>query len=84
MEKPTSDVRADVKEELKKGLERLQTLRDEVRVRLHLGGLDAKEEWNKLEPHLLDVERAAHEATEASRRAVNDAVERLKKLRSSL
>ena len=84
MDRPTSDVRADVKEELKKGLERLQTLRDEIRVRLHLGGLEAKEEWNKLEPHLLDVERAAHEATEASRRAVNDAVERLKKLRSSL
>ena len=84
MERPTSDVRADMKEELKKGLEHLQTLRDEIRVRLHLAGLEAKEEWNKLEPHLLDVERAAHEATEASRRTVNDAVERLKKLRSSL
>jgi hypothetical protein len=84
MERPTSDVRGDLKEELKKGLEHLQTLRDEIRVRLHLGTLDAKEEWNKLEPHLLDVERAAHEATEASRRTVSEALERLKKLRSSL
>jgi hypothetical protein len=84
MEPGESDVRADLKAELKKGIEHLQTLRDEVRVRMHLGGLDAKEEWNKLEPHLLDVERAAHEATEASRRAVNDAVERLKKLRAAL
>jgi hypothetical protein len=55
MERPTSDVRADLKEELKKGLQGLQTLRDEVRVRLHLGSLDAKEEWNRLEPHLLEV-----------------------------
>jgi hypothetical protein len=84
METKTNDIKADLKDELKKGLDHLQTLRDEVRVRLHLAGLDAKQEWDKLEPHLLDVERAAHEASEASRHAVTDAVERLKKLRSSL
>ena len=84
METKTSDIKADLKDELKKGLGHLQTLRDEVRVRLHLAGLDVKQEWDKLEPHLLDVERAAHEATEASRHAVTDAVERLKKLRASL
>jgi hypothetical protein len=84
METKTNDTKADLKDELKKALDYLQTLRDEVRVRLHLAGLDAKQEWDELEPHLLDVERAAHEATEASRRAVTDAIERLKKLRASL
>ncbi|HEX4446200.1 MAG TPA: hypothetical protein VH044_05675 [Polyangiaceae bacterium] len=84
MESKTSDIRADLKAELQKGLDHLQTLRDEVKVRLHLATLDAKQEWDKLEPHLLDVERAAHEATEASRHAITDAVERLKKLRASL
>jgi hypothetical protein len=74
----------DLKDELKKGLDHLQTLRDEVRVRLHLAGLDAKNEWNKLEPHLFEVEQAAKEASEASRRALTDAVARLKKLRESL
>jgi hypothetical protein len=80
----TNRTAAELKEELKKGLEHLRTLRDEVRVRLHLAGMDARDEWNKLEPHLFDVEQAAHEATEASRRAVAEAVERLKKLRQSL
>lgn len=73
-----------LKEELKRGLNVLRMLRDEVRVRLHLGGLDAKGEWNRLEPHLFDVEQRAHTATEASRRMIADAIERLKRLRSSL
>jgi hypothetical protein len=74
----------DLKAELKKGLDHLQTLRDEVRVRLHLAGLEAKDEWNKLEPHLFEVEQAAKEASESSHRALTDAVARLKKLRESL
>jgi hypothetical protein len=74
----------DLKDELKKGLEHLATLRDEVRVRLHLAGLEVKDEWNKLEPHLFDVEQAAKEASESSHRALTDAVARLKKLRESL
>jgi hypothetical protein len=73
-----------IKDELKKGLDSLKTLRDEVRVRLHLAGLDAKTELNKLEPHLFEVEQAAKEVSEASHRAVSEAVARLKKLRESL
>jgi hypothetical protein len=79
-----SQTTTDLKDELKKGLEHLQTLRDEVRVRLHLAGLEVKDEWNKLEPHLFEVEQAAKEVSESSRRAVSEAVVRLKKLRESL
>jgi predicted nucleic acid-binding Zn-ribbon protein len=74
----------DLKDEIKKGLDHLRTLRDEVRVKLHLAGMEAKAEWNKLEPHLFDVEQKAHEASDASRHAVAEAVEKLKKLRDSL
>ena len=75
---------ADLKSDLRKSLERLQTLRDEVRVRLHLGTLEAKDQWRKLEPHLGDVEKRAEELTEASRTAIHDALKRLETLRSSL
>jgi hypothetical protein len=74
----------DLKEELKKSLVLLRTIRDEVRVKLHLAGMEAKEAWNKLEPHLDAVERMAHDATEASRAAVADAVKRLKEFRETL
>ena len=82
---PTSDQGgAELKSELRKGLERLKTLRDEVRVRLHLGSLELKDQWRKLEPYLGDVERKAEELTETSRAAIQDAVKRLETLRSSL
>jgi hypothetical protein len=84
MSETTNRAAAELKDEVKKGLEQLTTLRDEVRVRLHLAGMEVKDEWNKLEPHLFDVEQSAKEATESSRRALAEAVDRLKKLRESL
>jgi CBS domain-containing protein len=75
---------AELKKELKKSVELLRTLRDEVRVRLHLGSLDLRNQWKKLEPHLGDVEKKAEELTETSRAAVADALKRLEHFRSSL
>jgi CBS domain-containing protein len=75
---------SELKNELRKSLERLQSLRDEVRVRLHLGSLELKDQWRKLEPQLGDVEKKAEELTEASRSAIQDAVKRLETFRSSL
>ena len=75
---------SELKIELRKSLERLQSLRDEVRVRLHLGSLELKDQWRKLEPQLGDVEKRAEELTEASRAAIVDAVKRLETFRSSL
>ncbi len=50
-----------------------------MRVKLHLASLEAKAEWSKFEPHLADIERAAGEATEASRHAVEEAIKKVKK-----
>jgi predicted nucleic acid-binding Zn-ribbon protein len=75
---------AALQKELRKGLERLQTLRDEVRVRLHLGSLELKDQWRKLEPHLGEVEKKAEQLSEASRAAIHETVARLETFRSSL
>ncbi len=74
----------ELRKELKKSLALLQTMRDEVRVRLHLGSLDLREQWKRLEPHLGDVERKAEELTVTSRAALTDALTRLEHFRSSL
>jgi hypothetical protein len=74
----------ELKAEIEKGLAQMQTLRDEIRVRLHLAGMDAKDEWNKLEPQLVEVERAAEALTDATERAISDAVKRLSRLREKL
>lgn len=79
-----SQATTELKNEIQKSLGLMRTLRDEVRVKLHLASMDAKDEWEKLEPHLVQVERAAGELSEATRGALSEAVKRLAKLHSSL
>ncbi|HSP19968.1 MAG TPA: hypothetical protein VLQ79_10650 [Myxococcaceae bacterium] len=74
----------DLKAEMKKGVDLLKTLRDEVKVKLHLAGMDVKDQWAKLEPELSKVERAAEQATESSKKLMDDALKRLKAIRESL
>jgi hypothetical protein len=83
-EAPAMANELDLKAEMKKGVDLLRTLRDEVKVKLHLAGMDAKDQWAKLEPELFKVERAAEQATESSKKLVDDALSRLKSLRDSL
>jgi len=78
------DTTKELKTELKRSLSELQTLRDEVRVRLHLASMDLKDQWNKLEPYLADVEQKAAEASDASRTLISEAKKRLEKFRASL
>lgn len=79
------DTTKELKAELEKSVGLLRTLRDEMKVKVHLAGMGAKDQWKDLEPRLqAAVERAAKEVSEASRQAVADATEALKKLRSSL
>lgn len=42
----------------------MRRLGDEIRVRLHLAGMEARSAWEKLEPRLEAFERKAEEAGE--------------------
>jgi hypothetical protein len=65
----------DVKNEVTKGIEKLEMLRDEVKLHIHLASLDAKQEWNdKLEPRINEVSTSAQSATDVSKAAVHDLV----------
>ncbi|AGP39831.1 MULTISPECIES: hypothetical protein [Sorangium] len=79
-----SNITSELKSDLTKSLESLQTLRDEIRVRLHLAGMEAKDAWGKLEPTLLDAEKLAEDVSETSRNALRDILEKVKEFRSSL
>ncbi|MDF2692150.1 MAG: hypothetical protein K0S65_533 [Labilithrix sp.] len=68
----------NIKEEVDKNLEKLATLRDEVKLQLHLATLDAKQEWDeKLAPKVLEVEQAAKTMTESTRSAAKELISRL-------
>lgn len=67
-----------IKEEVDKSISKLQTLRDEVKVQLHLASLDAKKEWDeKLAPKVLEVETSAKNITESTHSAAKQLVARL-------
>ena len=75
----------DLKTELKKSLELLATLRDEVRVKVHLAGMEAKDQWSKLDTELTHVQEATSKAaTEATRNALDETLKKLHKFRDSL
>jgi len=54
-----------LKEELQGALNDLKTLADEVRVKVHLGGLDAKDTWRRVESRLTEFEGRVAAASES-------------------
>ncbi len=51
----------DLKANLERDLSDLARMRDEIRVKVHLAGLDAKSAWKSLEPRLDQLERDIRE-----------------------
>lgn len=78
-------IRQDVKAELENSVKLLQSLRDEVKVQLHLGGLELKEEWNRLEPKLEDaLQRARSDASDTTRTALEEVTKSARRVRDAL
>lgn len=72
------ELTADVKNEVQKTLEKLQMLRDEAKLHLHLATLDVKQEWDdKLEPKITELQGSAAQLTETSRAAIHELVTRV-------
>jgi ElaB/YqjD/DUF883 family membrane-anchored ribosome-binding protein len=77
-----SQTTTNVKAELEKSAALLRTLRDEVRVQLHLSGMEAKDAWHKLEPSLESaLERAVKDVTDGSHAVLAELTEAHRKLR---
>lgn len=67
----------NLKNTLETGLNELRTLRDEIKVRLHLVGQEAREQWEKhLEPHIGRIEQQLKESRDDTREALKEALER--------
>ena len=74
-----------IRDDIQKAVSRIQWLRDEVKVRLHLASLDARQEWDeKLSPRIFEVEQMAKHVSEQAREAVHDLVEKLETFLSRL
>ena len=70
---------------IKDALNNLEFVADEVRLKLHLASMDARELWEKtMEPKLLDARDTAREATEASKKSIDDTLEAVKKFAAEI
>jgi hypothetical protein len=78
----------DLKNEIKKTVGLLQTLRDETKVKIHLAGMDIKKAWDELQPKLAEAERtgerAAEHASEATLEALKATAKKLQDVAKSL
>jgi hypothetical protein len=57
--------------ENKNTIEDLKKLRDEVRIRIHLGEMEAKEWWAQTEPKLIELEESLERATNQAALSAN-------------
>ena len=63
---------AELADKFSEEIEQLRGLRDELRVRLHLGGAEARERWEKLEKDLERAQGKLKQLKEASREDLAD------------
>jgi D-ribose pyranose/furanose isomerase RbsD len=81
MSQTTDELRA----ELKKSLDVLATVRDEIRVKVHLAGMEAKDQWNELEKELTHAQETATKAASAvTKTALDETLKKLHAFRDSL
>jgi hypothetical protein len=70
-----------LKEEVDKAVAQLRSMRDEIRLQLHLAGMDAQEAWKKLEPSLGDLEQKLGQVNEATKSKAQELLKRFGELR---
>ncbi|MFN0063651.1 MAG: hypothetical protein ACKVPX_14180 [Myxococcaceae bacterium] len=80
----SADTSRELKEHLKESVALLRRLRDEIRVEVHLAGMEAKDRWKNLEPQLEQAERVARDISEASKQALQDTVEAFRAFKTFL
>ena len=70
----------EIKNDVEKNLAKLAALRDEVKLKLHLASMDAKQEWDdKLAPRVFELEQGAKNLTESSRSTLSELIAKVEK-----
>ncbi len=80
--------KGEIREQFEDVRNELQKLAGEIRLKIHLAGMDAKDTWNRLEPKIHEVEQRAERATEKVGHELQDMAQdlraRLRRLREEL
>jgi hypothetical protein len=74
----------EMKQEIDKAVAQLRTIRDEIRVHLHLAGKDAQDAWNRLEPSLGELEQKMGQVSDATKAKAQELLKRFSELREKV
>lgn len=71
-----NDPQTATKSVFQTGMDELRTLRDQVRLKLHLAGQEAREQWEtKFEPRIEKLEQQIREAGDNTREAIRGGID---------
>lgn len=72
----------------KKAVDELKQLRDEIRVKMHLGEMEVKEWWGQVEPQLItlekDIAEGASKASGSANLVLDELVEAFRRIRDKM
>ncbi|MBK8263319.1 MAG: hypothetical protein IPK80_18490 [Nannocystis sp.] len=72
-----SEINDDLHQRYHRGLADLRTLRDEIKLKVHLAGMDARAAWEQVEPRLSELERQAESIAEGAAQATTEATDKV-------
>lgn len=77
--------KTDIRKDIVAALDDLEQLADEVRVKLHLAEMEARDAWDKnIEPRLGQARRHAKEASAASKAAIDETMNAIREFARAL
>ena len=71
-------MKSTIESKLNRTLEDLRSLRDEIRLNIHLASMDAKAVWKDLEKQVEDADRRAEAAGQKASREITESVRKLR------
>lgn len=74
----------DVSAEIRKTLDRMSALREQVRVKIHLASMDIRDGWNRLEPKIEEAEQTALQASTSTLKTIQATAKKLEDLIASM
>lgn len=72
------DVRQELKEKWPEAMDDLRTMRDRIRLKIHLAKMDVQSTWQTVEPKIDDLAARFASATEGKLQELEDAAKRLR------
>jgi len=72
-----SESNDDLHQRYHRGLADLRTLRDEIKLKVHLASMDARAAWEQVEPRLNELERQAETLAEGAVQATTEATDKV-------